>query len=273
MKIALISDIHSNLPALNQAIKDAQNQNVDHYIFLGDAISDGYSDNEVIDIISKKSYITVLGNRDRTLLYSKFDPRFLNQKPLCMSQNNLNSDSKSYLEELNNVEFFEYSGLRFLVIHGDQVRELVRPSFIENGYDKLIDMYDFDVCLFGHNHLHSDHTYSGKRFINPGSIGIPADGPEYKYCILTIEDNVFDVALRSFPVDETYLKEFEVSTYYSENPIWGGLIHDSIRIGTSPQHRFFQLLRKNLKDVDATSYTEYNKVWIKTFELYRKEKE
>lgn len=272
MKIALISDIHSNLPALEQAIRDTHTQKVDRIVFLGDAVSDGYSDNEVVDLIAQNSFISVLGNRDRTLLYSKFDPKFLNQKPLYTSQNMLNEKSKKYLSTLNTIEFFECYGLRFLVIHGDQISELVRPSSIENGYDKLIEMYDFDVCLFGHNHRYSDHTYSGKRFINPGSIGIPADGAEYKYAVLTLEEDELSVECRTFPIDQTYLNDYQTSSYYKTNPIWGALIHDSIRIGTSPQHHFFQLLRKNLKDVDASSYTEYNKVWIKTFELYRKRK-
>ena len=63
MKIAVISDIHSNLMALDMAIADAIKMNVSKFVFLGDYITDGEDGNHVVNIVRELSCDVVLGNR------------------------------------------------------------------------------------------------------------------------------------------------------------------------------------------------------------------
>ena len=68
MKIAVISDIHSNLLAFNFALENAEKEKVDSFLFLGDYITDGENGNEILNIIKEKSNYVILGNREKYIL-------------------------------------------------------------------------------------------------------------------------------------------------------------------------------------------------------------
>lgn len=68
MKFAIFSDIHGNLPALNAVIEDAEKQNVDSFLFLGDyCISNPYPDECIARIRSLDSKYAVRGNEEKYL--------------------------------------------------------------------------------------------------------------------------------------------------------------------------------------------------------------
>ena len=65
MKIAVISDIHGNLQALTETIKDIEKRNVDKIICLGDIVGKGAHPNECVEIIKKYCDVVIQGNCDR----------------------------------------------------------------------------------------------------------------------------------------------------------------------------------------------------------------
>ena len=65
MKIAIISDIHSNLQALQATLKDIEKRNVDKIFCLGDIIAKGVHPEECVKLIKEKCDIVVHGNFDR----------------------------------------------------------------------------------------------------------------------------------------------------------------------------------------------------------------
>ena len=75
-KYAILSDIHGNLFALKEIIKDLNNQNIDSIIFLGDLIDYGMQSNEVIDYIkdnlSAKIICNIWGNHEKSILTQDF---------------------------------------------------------------------------------------------------------------------------------------------------------------------------------------------------------
>lgn len=80
-------------------------------------------------------------------------------------------------------EEFEYEGIKFNIFHGTGLVSM-NPE-----YQKIIKSFDkeYDVYLFGHNHLKSDITIENKRFINPGSVGLPRDGKLGSYIEMEID--------------------------------------------------------------------------------------
>ncbi|MGY0039380.1 metallophosphoesterase family protein [Pedobacter sp. NJ-S-72] len=64
MKIALFSDIHANLPALEAFFKDLETRNTDGIYCLGDLVGYNIWPNEVIDEIRKRGIPTIAGNYD-----------------------------------------------------------------------------------------------------------------------------------------------------------------------------------------------------------------
>jgi predicted phosphodiesterase len=64
MKLAIISDIHANLPALEAVFRDINNENPDEIYCLGDLVNFAGWDNEVIDRIRHRNILTIQGNHD-----------------------------------------------------------------------------------------------------------------------------------------------------------------------------------------------------------------
>ena len=101
MRLAVLSDIHSNLIALNLAIDDLKKENVDKICFLGDYVTDGESDNEILGIIKNISDYTILGNREKYILdYSPLKKNYNNYKTIHTTYNNLSKDNLKYIESL-----------------------------------------------------------------------------------------------------------------------------------------------------------------------------
>ena len=264
MKIAVLSDIHSNIYGLRLALEDSKKHNVDKYVFLGDYITDGYISNEILDLVKIYGDYVIIGNREKYIL--NYDPsrkEYDNYKTISCTYESLNSDSINYLKTLNEEELIELNNYKILIIHGDKY--FIEPDNID--YDSIInDHEDFDICLFGHFHIFSDVLYKGKRFINPGSIGIPADGPTYKYSILDLDDS-FKLELREFNTRDTYnelLNEFIESYYYRINPIWSNLVLRTIKYGKDCCYDFIKLLKKRTNNREY-SVSEFNKIWAEVY--------
>ena len=79
MRIAVFSDIHGNLEALKEILKDIEKENIDDIICLGDVIGLGPNSSECLDLIIKNNIKLVLGNHELYyLLKNLFDIPHLN---------------------------------------------------------------------------------------------------------------------------------------------------------------------------------------------------
>ena len=72
MRIAVIADIHGNLPALEAVLADIQHRDVDRTVNLGDCVSGPLWPREVCDLLMASDYLTIRGNHDRWV--SRPDP-------------------------------------------------------------------------------------------------------------------------------------------------------------------------------------------------------
>lgn len=105
MKIAILSDIHGNIVALNEVLKDAESQNVDKYIVLGDIITDFPAGNEVIEKIKELTPYVIKGNREQYLLnYEKTKNckhwKTIQNTSLIYHYHILNDENKEYIRSL-----------------------------------------------------------------------------------------------------------------------------------------------------------------------------
>lgn len=272
MKYAIISDVHSNLSALQLAIKDALKENVDKFIFLGDYITDGYQDNEVINLVKTYGNYVIKGNREEYILdianNNKEYNHIINEKPLFTTRDQLNEESLEYIRNLQEYIITDLEGFKTLIVHG-KFLELLQPKNIEI-LDQLISHYEFDLCLSGHTHTIENFIYKNHHFINPGSIGQPIDDPNYKYMILEINDKKIKSYLKLFPVENTYQyleEEYRKSKYYLENPIYGDLTLASIKSGTAKTEHFIITFRKLVKEYPDKNPEE---IWKKVYEVWKK---
>ncbi|MFH2036115.1 MAG: metallophosphoesterase family protein, partial [Candidatus Zixiibacteriota bacterium] len=110
MKIALISDVHGNLEALDSVFKDIDSQGVENIHFLGDAVGYGSNPNECLKKISKLCDIKLLGNHDYAALglESTRDFNETAKKSMEWTQENLSKKSIKILSSFElETEFLD----------------------------------------------------------------------------------------------------------------------------------------------------------------------
>ena len=269
MKIAVISDIHCNLLALKLALQEIKKEKIDKIIYLGDYITDGIYENEILEIVNKTAMYAVLGNREQYILdYSKEKKEYNNYKTISYTYNNLTNKNIKYIQSLKKAYEIKIMGYKFLLIHGDSY---YKPGIkIEKMIDSIEKDYDFDICLFGHTHKYYSKEYKGKLFINPGSLGQPIDGKTYKYCIIEI-DNTIKYIKKEINIEDSFaylLNNYRKSKYYKDNKVWGNLILHTIKNGKNYCSPFLKMFRKKINIKKEINVEEYNKIWDNTYQEF-----
>jgi diadenosine tetraphosphatase ApaH/serine/threonine PP2A family protein phosphatase len=227
MRVALISDLHSNREALDAVFADIDTQRVDAVYCLGDVVGYGPEPEYCVDVVRKRCQLCLMGNHDDALFRdaSDFNPHargaieFTRERMLPAWYSSGEKKARwRYLRELP----LSHNQGRFLFVHGsprDPVREYVLST---DGYlnpDKLRAIFEsFDgVALGGHTHhpgLHDQNLRfhglngadtlslelpAGKRFfINVGSVGQPRDS-DNRACYAILEDE--RITWRRVPYD------------------------------------------------------------------------
>lgn len=233
-KYAILSDIHGNLFALKEVIKDLNKQNIDSVILLGDLIDYGMQSNEVIDYIkdnfSQKIICNIWGNHEKAILTKDFD-HFSSQRGVesaKFTDSQLTDYSKDYLnnELIHEGRYgFEIDNKKALAIHGslnDYYWKAIFPDNLNGDYS------DFDIVLSGHSHYPHvfQHFYEVENpdmrnkksvlFINPGSVGQPRNhNPNAQYAILDTDSMGVELRYVEYPKDKAMaLYDGSVDDFY-----------------------------------------------------------
>lgn len=187
-RIALLSDIHANYPALKRIVAELEKESPDVWICLGDFIGYGPHPKECISLIREKNMICVLGNHDAGVVDKLPLDHFRNpnKKLIKITQKLLTEDQKTWLKELPlTVESEEGE---WIAAHASPEHPS-RWEYLESAFKMrpMLESMNQQFCFIGHTHrpaLVSDtigtkEFKSGhKYFINPGSVGQPRDGDQ-----------------------------------------------------------------------------------------------
>ena len=203
MKIALISDIHANLPALEAILAHAKGQGVKKVWCLGDLVQFNAFPDEVVKTIRKVSSKTIHGNVDWMVLsmkqYLKKTPyKELPEEeaPFAWSYLQLSKKNKKYLKNLPEKLEIKVKGYRFLLVHGSPMAN-DDPIYLDTTDERLLELSAItkaDFILCGHTHKPFIREVDGVQFINPGSVGRPIDNdPRACYAILNIKKSSITV--------------------------------------------------------------------------------
>lgn len=199
MRIALISDIHSNLPAFDSAIADIEKREITHIYCLGDLVGYNVWSNEIIQKITKRKIPTIAGNHDIKVEKLVISPVDLSITGKDYSYHIIEDDNRQYLRTLpKNIRLeiqMSDKKLNIVLVHGSprSVNEYLSEDLEEAYLAELIKETNADVLCFGHTHIPYQRTINidntTAKLINTGSIGKPKDGdPKGGYVILTINE-------------------------------------------------------------------------------------
>lgn len=210
MKIALFSDIHANLPALEACLADMDSRNPDAVYCLGDLVGYNIWPNEVINLIRQRAIPTIAGNYDfgigRTsndcgCAYKTDEEKEMGKVSISYTNEIIQPKERAYLRALPahiKVEFqLNEDKLNLLLVHGSprKINEYLFEDRDEKSLLRIMEQADADIMCFGHTHkpYHRILSAEGNHYrhaINLGSVGKPKDGnPQGCYVLLTIDDN------------------------------------------------------------------------------------
>ena len=174
MRIALISDVHANLHALD-ALADVLDA-VDRIFCLGDLIGYYCQVNEVIDRLRKWNACCLMGNHDYYLLNgcpSAAAPavRF----GIAHAERTVTAANRSWLATLPLIWSGWVDNKSFLLAHGSPWRPLNDYLYADSQQLARLDAFDCDIVAFGQTHRAFQRLNSKPRLLNPGSVGQSRD--------------------------------------------------------------------------------------------------
>ena len=203
MNIAVISDIHGNMEAVEAVMEDITQQECERIFVLGDYAMAGPEPFETVDYFMKRKndskYTMIQGNTDLMIAdYSEELYNTLKEKAPVMAEalkndvTLLNPEQRYFLKTLPMQAEVEEGGVKFLLVHGSPRKnnEDILPDLTVQEVTEMVKDVDADVVLCGHTHIPCGfQTYNKKTVVNAGSIGRPfTPEPESCYLVITIEN-------------------------------------------------------------------------------------
>ena len=213
MTIALFSDIHANLPALEAFFADVDKRHPDQIFCLGDLVGYNIWPNEVIRTIRERGIPTIAGNYDygngRTsddcgCAYKTDDEKANGAVSISFTNQIVQAGERQYLRELPKhirLEFELADGdpLQLLLVHGSprKINEYLFEDREEKSLSRILEGANADILFFGHTHkpyhrvlsTGSEDAPHFRHAINIGSVGKPKDGdPRGCYALLHLDE-------------------------------------------------------------------------------------
>ena len=235
MQIAIFSDVHGNLPALEVVLNDIEQRGIHQKFCLGDLVDFAPWGNEVIEKIKSLNIPCLMGNHDERIAFDvpiiplakhseeETAARFL---AIDHSKKHITKENKKYLSELP-----FYLKLNYKIGKKHWNIQLVHSSLKSNDtylyesendevFTNLLNDSQSDIIIMGHTHLSFKKYFDGKWAINSGSVGRSREENRLaSYVILTLdEDHITpEIIQLEYPLEEVAQKieESEIPDYYA----------------------------------------------------------
>jgi len=199
MLLALISDIHSNLPALRAVLEEIDKLGAEKIICCGDIVGYNSFPSECFYELSRRKIESVMGNHDYAVLSE--DTKGFNEyavEAIEWTRKNFDTKKLSSLPvrmEKDNILF----------THGSprSIFEYIFPDSTRDFLENIIDLKR-DFIVLGHTHIPMRIETKKGIYINPGSVGQPRDGdPRSSFAILDTESKKVEFHRVEYNIDET----------------------------------------------------------------------
>lgn len=199
MKLGLIGDIHSNLPALEAVLRELDGHEVDRIFNVGDLVSYGPFPNEVVNFLRDRKIVSIQGNRDKDVYEANQisipinKPSMIQMKLLSYewTHRNLSAENLGYLKALPDSLSVHVGRYKLLMVHSRLSSKIpqLQPDTPDLQYEKVAADIAEDIVAFGHTHIPFTKMIAQKVFVNTGSVGRPGDGdPRAAYVLLTAKN-------------------------------------------------------------------------------------
>lgn len=190
MRVAIISDIHANIAALEAVLDDLKHQDVERTYCLGDLVGYAPFPNEVIDRIRQDAIPTIMGNYDDGVgfdrdecgcAYRDPEEQRLGDMSLRWTEKTVTPDRKTFLRSLEAQIRFDADGKRFRLVHGSprRMNEYLFEDRPLSSFQRLAATSDCDVLIFG-LYAQAVHEARRRRVVPERRVGRQAQGRRSK---------------------------------------------------------------------------------------------
>lgn len=256
MKIALFSDVHANLPALESFFEDLEKREIDSIYCLGDLVGYNICPNEVIEEIKKRNIPTIAGNYDFGIgrrsndcgcAYKTDEEKTNGAVSISFTNEIINDKNRQYLRTLPahlKIEFkLNNDQLNLLLVHGSprKINEYLFEDRPEKSLLRIMEQADADILCFGHTHKpyhrilnsNNENQVRYRHAINLGSIGKPKD-KDNRGCHVLLEINEKSSLLDKKSISVDFIRfdyDVERAAKAVENSVLPNNYADNLRNG------------------------------------------
>jgi putative phosphoesterase len=241
-RLALLADIHGNLPALEAALDDLGRRSVGEIACLGDLAAGGPNPREVLATLRAAGCRAVRGNADEWLLDGlpeepQDEDRDRLSRIVSWARDALAADEVAYLSELpatRSVDLGETSALCFHASPRSTVERLLATTPDET-LEPLLEGVEAAVLAGGHTHLQLVRRVSDRLLVNPGSVGLPlgSEGRWAEYAVVEADAGVVSLELRRVAVDPAAVARAATRAGMPHGDEWGSLLARRIGCGNA----------------------------------------
>jgi len=214
MNVAILSDIHGNICALNAVLSDIRSLNVSEIVFLGDLVINGPTPLEVFQELRKLEPICwVKGNTDDWFaeISDEWSPSTEQEEKIyknyIYTRKHLSKKSIDFLLKRPEKCFFETAGVTILAVHGSprSISEGIGKNITYDELKKIFSNIKESIIVSGHSHIPYIGRVGNKVIFNAGSIGMPLDGDNRaSYGIIKIKNHIPKCSIRrvAYPINK-----------------------------------------------------------------------
>jgi predicted phosphodiesterase len=214
MRIAVIGDLHANLPALRATLDDARRIGADAVYCVGDVVGRGPHPNEVVDELRRLEIPTIQGNWDEAVSMDREQPgatwadaqaERAGLGSLTWTASVIGDEQRSWLRALPPTLRVDLGGSRTaLLFHGSPLKQTEylwadRPSRV---FARIASDEGDDLFCFGHTHEAFHRVIGQSHFVAVGSVGCGSDGDSRaRYAVIYIGQPDVAVGFRAVDYD------------------------------------------------------------------------
>lgn len=203
MKTLIVSDIHSNLPALEAVVK--AEPDFQKCIFLGDVVDYGPFPRECIQFLRDHMDVGVLGNHDNAMARGvdcgcRGDFRHFSEETRAWHKTLLGDEDLDFLRRLQPLEQTHVDGETLYLAHATPKGDLFHYLH-EGEMEEAVEGIPADFILLGHTHVQFKKLIGRTLVVNPGSVGLARDGG--KACYAVLRDGKVSLYRADYDVERT----------------------------------------------------------------------
>ena len=235
IQIAIFSDIHGNLPALEVVLNDIEGRGIHQKFCLGDLVDFAPWGNEVIEKIKILNIPCLMGNHDERIAFDipvvplnkhsqeETEARFL---AIDHSKKHITKENKKFLSELpfhlklNYKVGKKHWNIQLMHSSLENNDTYLYENEHDNVFQNMLNESQADVILMGHTHLSFKKYFDGKWVINSGSVGRSKEENRLaSYVILTLDEEKItpEIIQLNYPLEEVAheIEKSEIPNYYA----------------------------------------------------------